>query len=70
MASCHGDPYGKTLATDLLERLRPDARFDSLDELIAQMALDKAAAREVLAREALAREEMAYRAAGRKRSSR
>ncbi|MCD6059056.1 MAG: Riboflavin kinase, partial [Thermomicrobiales bacterium] len=38
-----------TLATDLLERIRPDARFDSLDDLIAQMQIDKARAREVLA---------------------
>lgn len=44
-----GDLYGQTLATDLLERLRPDERFDSLDELVAQMAIDKARAREVLA---------------------
>ena len=45
-----GDLYGKTLATDLLERIRPDARFDSLDDLVAQMQLDKAQAREILAR--------------------
>ena len=44
-----GDLYGQTLATDLLERIRPDARFDSLDDLIAQMQIDKAQAREVLA---------------------
>jgi riboflavin kinase / FMN adenylyltransferase len=46
-----GDLYGQTLATDFLERIRPDARFDSLDDLIAQMQLDKAQARDVLARE-------------------
>jgi tRNA pseudouridine(55) synthase/riboflavin kinase/FMN adenylyltransferase len=46
-----GDLYGQTLATDLLERLRPDARFDSLADLIAQMQIDKAQARDVLARE-------------------
>jgi riboflavin kinase/FMN adenylyltransferase len=45
-----GDLYGKTLATDLLERIRPDARFESLDDLIAQMQLDKAQARDILAR--------------------
>ena len=44
-----GDLYGKTLSTDLLERLRPDERFDSLEELVAQMEIDKARAREVLA---------------------
>jgi riboflavin kinase / FMN adenylyltransferase len=46
-----GDLYGQTLATDLLERIRPDARFDSLDDLIAQMQIDKAQARKVLATE-------------------
>ncbi|MBA2595331.1 MAG: bifunctional riboflavin kinase/FAD synthetase [Chloroflexota bacterium] len=51
-----GDLYGKTLATGLLERLRPDERFDSLEELVAQMAIDKAAAREVLASEVGTRE--------------
>jgi len=45
-----GDLYGKTLATDLLERIRPDARFESLDDLIAQMQIDKAEARDILAR--------------------
>ena len=44
-----GDLYGQTLATDLLERIRPDARFASLDDLIAQMRIDKAHARDVLA---------------------
>jgi riboflavin kinase / FMN adenylyltransferase len=46
-----GDLYGQTLATDFLERLRPDERFPSLDALVAQMELDKAQAREVLAQE-------------------
>jgi len=45
-----GDLYGQTLATDLVERIRPDARFDSLEDLIAQMQIDKAQAREVLTR--------------------
>ncbi len=44
-----GNLYGQTLATDLLERIRPDARFDSLDDLIAQMQIDKAEARAALA---------------------
>ncbi len=43
-----GDLYGQTLSTDLLERLRPDERFDSLEALVAQMEIDKARAREVL----------------------
>ena len=46
-----GDLYGQTLATDFLERIRPDARFDSIEDLIAQMRIDKAQARSVLARE-------------------
>ena len=46
-----GDLYGQTLATDFLERIRPDARFASLEELIAQMQIDKA--RAVLAHEHL-----------------
>jgi len=50
-----GDLYGKTLSTDLLERLRPDERFDSLDALVAQMAVDKARAREVLKNQRLPR---------------
>jgi riboflavin kinase/FMN adenylyltransferase len=46
-----GDLYGQTLITDLLERIRPDARFDSLEALVAQMEIDKARAREILANE-------------------
>jgi riboflavin kinase / FMN adenylyltransferase len=46
-----GDLYGKTIATDFLERIRPDARFDSLEDLIAQQRIDKAQAWEILARE-------------------
>jgi riboflavin kinase/FMN adenylyltransferase len=46
-----GDLYGQELTVDLLERLRPDAEFPSLDALIAQMRTDEAAARVVLARE-------------------
>lgn len=45
------DLYGRTLSTDLLERLRLNERFDSLDALVAQMEVDKARAREALARE-------------------
>lgn len=43
-----GDLYGQTLATDFLERIRPDARFDSLTDLIAQQRIDKAQAWEIL----------------------
>ena len=43
-----GDLYGQTLATDFIERIRPDARFDTLEDLIAQMKIDKAQARDIL----------------------
>lgn len=43
-----GDLYGKTIATDFVERVRPDARFASLDDLVAQQRIDKAQAWEVL----------------------
>ncbi len=43
-----GDLYGQTVATEFLERIRPDARFDSMEDLIAQMQVDKAQARDVL----------------------
>ena len=46
-----GDLYGLVLTVDLLERLRPDAEFPSLDALVAQMKVDEAQARPILARE-------------------
>jgi riboflavin kinase/FMN adenylyltransferase len=46
-----GDLYGLELRVDVLERLRPDAQFPSLADLIAQMKLDEGNARAVLARE-------------------
>lgn len=46
-----GDLYGQWIAVDLLERIRPDAQFPSLEALIDQMKVDEAAAREILARE-------------------
>ncbi len=49
-----GDLYGLELKADVLEHLRPDAHFPSLDALVAQMKIDEAAARAVLAREAAA----------------
>lgn len=42
------DLYGQTIEVDLIEYLRPEAKFDSLDALTAQMDADCAAAREVL----------------------
>lgn len=43
-----GDLYGQTIATDFVERIRPDVAFPSLDDLIAQMKLDKERAWEML----------------------
>lgn len=40
--------YGKTLHVRPIKRLRSEAKFDSLDELIDQMAKDCALAREIL----------------------
>ena len=44
-----GDLYGATLSVALVEYLRPEAKFDSLDALIAQMGADCAEARRLLA---------------------
>lgn len=38
-----GDLYGKTIETELLEFIRPERKFGSLDELQRQIAEDKAA---------------------------
>ena len=44
-----GDLYNQTIEVALIEYLRPEAKFDDLDALKAQMALDCDRAREVLA---------------------
>jgi riboflavin kinase/FMN adenylyltransferase len=44
-----GDLYGATLSVALVDYLRPEMRFDSLDGLIAQMGADCARARAILA---------------------
>ncbi len=50
-----GDLYGMWLTTEFIERLRPDATFDSVDALIAQLHKDEAQARAILAaRDAMA----------------
>jgi len=45
-----GDLYGAHLSVALVEYLRPEARFDGLDALVAQIDTDCAQARAVLAR--------------------
>ncbi|NIA71164.1 bifunctional riboflavin kinase/FAD synthetase [Pelagibius litoralis] len=44
-----GDLYGETLRVRLIEFLRPEKKFDGLDALQAQIALDCGQAREILA---------------------
>lgn len=44
-----GDLYGQKIAVELHHYLRPEARFDGLDGLVAQMQLDCARAKELLA---------------------
>ena len=44
-----GDLYGKYLSVALIRYIRPEARFPSLDDLIAQIAADAAQARAILA---------------------
>ena len=41
----HGDLYGQAIAVELIDFIRPEAKFASLDALKAQMAEDVAAAR-------------------------
>jgi riboflavin kinase/FMN adenylyltransferase len=44
-----GDLYGTPLSVALVDYLRPEAKFDGLDALIAQMDADSQRAREILA---------------------
>ena len=44
-----GDLYGQRLSVELIDYLRPEAKFDSLDALVAQMDQDCARARQILA---------------------
>ncbi|MEI9994511.1 MAG: bifunctional riboflavin kinase/FAD synthetase [Rhizomicrobium sp.] len=44
-----GDLYGKHMAVELIAYLRPEAKFDSLDALVAQMNRDSETARKALA---------------------
>ncbi|QHL89809.1 bifunctional riboflavin kinase/FAD synthetase [Sphingomonas changnyeongensis] len=43
-----GDLYGQTIEVELIAYLRPEARFDSLDALVAHMERDCAEARAIL----------------------
>jgi riboflavin kinase/FMN adenylyltransferase len=43
-----GDLYGQTIEVQLIDYLRPEAKFDSLEALKVQMDLDAAKAREIL----------------------
>jgi riboflavin kinase/FMN adenylyltransferase len=44
-----GDLYGKYLSVELIQYIRPEARFSSLEALIAQIAADADTARQILA---------------------
>ncbi len=44
-----GDLYGEHLSVAFVEYLRPEAKFDSLAALVAQMDADCARARDILA---------------------
>jgi len=43
-----GDLYGRTIETELIAYIRPEAKFDSVDALVAQMREDEAEARRLL----------------------
>ena len=45
-----GDLYGKSIAVELVEYIRPEAKFTGLEALVAQIKLDAGRAREILAR--------------------
>ena len=44
-----GDLYGKRLRVRLIDHLRPEKKFDDIDDLKAQIALDSTRAKEILA---------------------
>jgi riboflavin kinase/FMN adenylyltransferase len=54
-----GDLYGRHLRVALIDRIRPEQRFDGLDALKAQIARDCEQARTILARTSLARTSLA-----------
>ena len=46
-----GDLYGRRLAVQLVDFLRPEKKFDGIDQLKAQIAADSAQARDILAKQ-------------------
>jgi riboflavin kinase/FMN adenylyltransferase len=44
-----GDLYGRTIETDLISYIRPEAKFDSVEALVERMREDEAEARRLLA---------------------
>jgi riboflavin kinase / FMN adenylyltransferase len=44
-----GDLYGRAISVEFIEFIRGDRKFDSMDALVAQMAMDCARARTILA---------------------
>jgi riboflavin kinase/FMN adenylyltransferase len=46
-----GDLYGQCIEVELIDYLRPEAKFDTLEALTTQMDTDCARAREILAAE-------------------
>jgi riboflavin kinase/FMN adenylyltransferase len=46
----HGDLYGREMAVEFVDHIRPDRRFDSAEALKAQMEIDCERARVILAR--------------------
>lgn len=45
-----GDLYGQTIHVDVIDRIRDEQRFGSVDELVARIAIDVGVAREILER--------------------
>jgi riboflavin kinase/FMN adenylyltransferase len=45
----NGDLYGKTMLVDFIDLIRPDRRFDTIEDLVAQMKMDCAEAERRLA---------------------
>jgi riboflavin kinase/FMN adenylyltransferase len=45
--------YGQRLTLEFVERLRPEKKFNSIDELVAQITYDAQEARTLLAKEAI-----------------